>query len=338
MWIVTNKTPYAAAGSWVQDKDANKLWLVVVKATFNICGDGSTYLSDEQVPVLLMPEPVGEVDKSLTYESDLLGVKPRTDILVNGSAWAPGGNRAPWVATQLIAGPIKKQLYVFGERIWERGLSGGLHISNPMEFESMPITYERAYGGWDQFSPNLEKHRLDDRNPVGTGFAIRQEHCVGMRLPNIEYPDHLISSWKHRPPPAGLNAVDCSWSPRRDLAGTYDEQWLENRFPLWAEDFDPRYRNCAPSDQQAPGFFQGGEVIDLINLSREGKLTFELPKIHLFFQTRFGAECVEHHAQLCTVIVEPEIPRVIMSWQTHLVCNHRADELDETIVTEKNVI
>lgn len=334
MWIVTNKTPFAAAGTWVQDKDANKLWLVVVKATFEIRADGATYLSDQQVPVLLMPEPVGEIDKSLIYESDLLGVKPCTDVLVNGSAWAPRGKRASAVPVQLTVGPIKKQLWVFGERVWEPKPTG-IDVSHAQDFESMPIAYERAYGGWDQLSPNSNEHRFDDRNPVGTGFAVRQEHCIGMRLPNVEYPDHLIRSWKHRPRPAGLNAIDCSWSPRRNLAGTYNEQWLENRFPLWAEDFDPRYRNCAPSDQQAPGFFRGGEVVDLINLSREGRLTFELPRINLYFQTRFGVKRVEHQAQLCTVIVEPDTPRVVIAWQTHLVCNHRADELDETIVIEK---
>jgi hypothetical protein len=317
----------------VQDRDANKLWLVVVKATFGIRAGGSTYLSDEQAPVLLVPEPVGEAGKSLTYESDLLGVKPCTDILVNGSAWAPGGRRASSVDVQLVAGPIKKRLRVFGDRVWERGLMG-TQISPAQTFESMPITYERAYGGWDRSSPDPAEHRMEDRNPVGTGFAARREHCEGLRLPNVEHPDQVISSWKHRPPPAGLNAVDCSWSPRRELAGTYDDQWLEKRFPLWAENFDPRYRNCAPSDQQAPDYFRGGELVDLINLSREGRLTFELPTIHLSLETRFGAERVEHPAQLCTVIVEPNIPCVLVSWQTHLVCNHRVDELDETIVIE----
>lgn len=333
MWIVTNKTPYAAEGTWVQDKDANKLRLTIVKATFDIRANGSTHLSDEQLPVLRMAEPISEPDKSLTYESDLLGVKPCTDILVNGNAWAPGGKRRPSIDVQITAGRVKKRLRVFGERVWERGLMG-MDISGAQEFESMPIIYEKAYGGWDRLSPDPTEHRMDDRNPIGTGFSIQKAHCVGMRLPNVEYPDHLIGSWKHRPPPAGFNAVHCSWSPRRNLAGTYDDQWLENRFPLWAEDFDPRYHNCAPRDQQAPGFFRGGEVVDLINLSREGRLTFKLPTVRLSFQTRFGAERVEHQAQLCTVILEPEIPRVIMSWQTHLVCNHRVDELDETIVTE----
>ena len=337
MWIVSNKTPYCAEGTWVQDRDANKVWLVVVKATFDIRADGSTCLSDNLIPALRMAEPVGVAGASLTYESDLLGVKPCTDILVRGSAWVPGGRRRSSLDVELEAGPIKKCLRVFGDRVWKRGPMG-LGISRAQEFESMPITYERAYGGWDRTPPDPADHRIESRNPVGTGFVSRKRHCVDVRLPNVEYRNQLISSWKHRPPPAGLNAVDCSWSPRRELAGSYDVEWRQNRFPLWAENFDQHYHNCAPRDQQAPGFLQGGEAFNLINLSREGRLAFVLPRLHLSFHTRFGRERVEQRAQLCTVIVEPDFPRVIVAWQTHLVCNHRTDELDETVVTEEQRI
>lgn len=339
MWVVTNTTPYAAERTWVQDKDANKVWVVVVKATLDILPDGSTRLSDEQVPVFRMGEPAGELGmSSLIYEADLLGLKPGTDVLVNGRAWAPNGKRTSSVDVQLVVGPIRKRLRVFGDRFWERNIVGGITISGPRGFESMPIQYERAYGGWDRSAPNPADHRLESRNPVGTGFALRGENCVGMRLPNVEYPDRLIDSWKDRPSPAGLNAVDCSWSPRREFAGTYDDKWRQDRFPLWAEDFDPHYNNCAPADQQVQGFFRGGEAVDLFNLSPNGRLTFRLPRIYPFFQTRFGRQRVEHRAQLCTVIIEPDVPRVIMSWQTSLVCNHRVDELDATVVTQKRFI
>jgi hypothetical protein len=337
MWLVINKTPYSEAGAWVQDKNSNKIWLVVVKATFDIHAGGSTRLSEEQVPVLRIAEPVGEISRSLTYESDLLGIKPSTDVLVNGSAWVPDGKNGSSVDVQLVVGPIKKRLRVFGNRIWERGRAG-ISISRAQPFRSMPIKYERAYGGWDRSSQDPADYRMEDRNPVGTGFSIREEHCVGMRLPNIEYPDQLIRSWHNRPSPAGLNAIDCSWSPRRQLAGTYDEEWQRNRFPLWAEDFDQRYYNCAPSDQQVQGILRGGEKIDLVNLSPEGRLVFALPTIYPCFQTKFGQKRVEHRAKLCTVIVEPEFPRVIMAWQTYLVCNHQVDELDATVVTEKRLI
>lgn len=338
MWLVSNKTPYAADRSWIQDKDANKLWIVVVKATFDILPNGMTRLSDQQVPVFSVAKPWGEMGKSsLQYEADLLFLRAFTDVLVNGSAWAPRGKRVASVDVELAVGTMQKRLRVFGDRVWQRSL-GGASISQPELFESMPIVYERAFGGWDKSGSDPAEHRLESRNPVGTGFNHRSENCIAKRLPNIERPDQLINSWKDRPEPAGFNAIDCAWSPRRELAGTYDAAWQQTRFPLWAEDFDPRYGNCAPRDQQARGFLRGGETFSLFNLSPTGPMSVTLPRVYPFFQTRFGRERVEHRAQLSTVILEPSASRVILAWQTSLVCNHRADELDMTVVTEKRML
>lgn len=338
MWLVTNRTRYAAEGTWVQDKDANKLWLVVLKATFDIRPDGTTRPADQQVPVLRVAQPSGEFGKSaLRYECDLFGLKPGTDVLVNGRAWAPSGRRAGAIDVGIAVGPVRKVLRVFGDRVWEAGFAGP-SASDPTPFESVPITFERAYGGWDRSPRDPAEHRMEDRNPVGTGFAVHRANCDGLRLPNIEFPNRLITSWKDRPGPAGLNVVDCAWSPRRELAGTYDEVWRRRRFPLWAEDFDPRYAQCAPADQQVPGFLRGGEEVRLVNLSPSGRIDFLLPRVYPFFRTRFGYEVVEHRGQLATVILEPDMPRVIMVWQSAIVCNHRVDDLDETVVTEKRMI
>jgi hypothetical protein len=179
---------------------------------------------------------------------------------------------------------------------------------------------------------------MEARNPIGTGFATQAAHCLGSRVPNVEYPGELIGSWNDHPQPAGFGPLECHWSPRRELAGTYDEKWRQGRFPLWAEDFDQRYNNCAPADQQVTGFLRGGESVELVNLSHDSMLAFRLPRIYPFFRTRFGYEQVEHRARLSTVIVEPDVPRVIMTWQTSLVCNHKVDELDSTVVTEKRAI
>jgi hypothetical protein len=338
MWALANRTPYAAERSWVQDKDANKIWIVVVKATFDIAPDGSARLADDQVPVLRAATHRGEPGAgSVIYDGDLLGVKTRTDVLLNASAWSLDGPVTS-LDVRMRVGPLSKQLRVFGDRVWDRGLIAGVDMSPPQRFESMPITYERAFGGWDRGSENPVDHRLESRNPVGTGFGVRAEHCRGKRLANVEYPSATIGSWKDRPAPAGFGAIDCHWSPRRELAGTYDERWRTQRFPLWAEDFDPRYHNCAPHDQQPDGFLRGGEAVELVNLSRHGVLTFALPRVYPFFQTRFGRSVVEHRAQLATVILEPDGPRVIMAWQTSLVCNHKVDELDTTVVTEKRAM
>ena len=335
MWLITNKTPFASDYAWVLDKSGNKIWLVVVKATFNIQPDGSCCLAGTGEPVLQMAQPYGEFGQSsLRYEADLLGIKPTTDILVHGAAITPKRKRVTALDVSLRAGPIKKRLRVTGNRVWEKGLVG-VKMSEPEPFDEMPLTYERAYGGWDKSAEDDKHHRLEGRNPVGTGFAVRAENCSTLPLPNIEYPDQLISGWKDNPSPAGFNAIDCAWSPRRELAGTYDENWRRTRFPSWAEDFDPHYRNCAPLDQQGKNYFVGGELVEILNMSENGTLSFQIPKVHLSFRTRFGRELVDHEGQLCTVIVEPNVPRVILAWQTSLVCNRRADQLDETLVVQK---
>ena len=336
MWLIANKTPFAADHAWVLDKTGNKIWLVIVKATFDIQPDSSCRLAAKNEPIRRIAEPYGEFGKSsLRYESDLAGVKPTTDILVHGAAIAPRGKPVTALDVLLRVGSINKRLRVTGNRTWVKGTLAGFKMSAPEPFERMPLMYERAYGGWDRSDSDAKRHRVDARNPIGSGFAVRDENCRDLRLPNIEHPDQLIQSWKDRPSPAGLNAIDCAWSPRRELAGTYDDQWRRTRFPHWAADFDPRYNNCAPRDQQPQGYLLGGERVDVLNMSANGGFSFLLPKIRLGFRTRFGSKRVDHDGQLCTVIVEPNVRRVILAWQTWLVCNRRADQLDETLVVDK---
>ncbi len=228
MWAVVNHTPYAAEGGWVQDKDANKIWLVAVKATYELPAGGGTRLTWEQQPVLRMSEPRGEEGKSsLRYESDLLGVNREptcssTAVLGRSAAAA----RSP--PTVLVrVGPIRKQLRVFGDRSWRRNIVGRPTITDPEPFESMPITFERAYGGWDRGASDPAEHRLEARNPVGTGFSTSAANAIGKALPNVEDPGQLIAAWDDRPIPAGLPAcratgrrVGARGSLRRAVAGS----------------------------------------------------------------------------------------------------------------------
>src|SRR6185295_10155686 len=102
MWAIKNKTPYLAERSWVQDKDANKIWVVAVKATFDVSDDGSTKLAAQQLPVLGTSEHEGEPGQSsLAYEADLFGVKTCTDVLVRGHAWTNPARRTSSVDVQL---------------------------------------------------------------------------------------------------------------------------------------------------------------------------------------------------------------------------------------------
>jgi hypothetical protein len=200
----------------------------------------------------------------------------------------------------------------------------------------MPLVYERAFGGRDTKSDQPERD-WEWRNPVGCGFAASAAHSEGLALPNIEDPRHLIGSWSDRPPPAGFGALACHWQPRASFAGTYGDEWRRNRQPLLPDDFDERFFQCAPVEQQAPTHLHGGEPVVLLNLTPGGELRFNLPKLYFGFETRFydHAREIHKHRKLHTVIIEPDLSRVSMVWHSPLPCPFRGNKLKETIVTLK---
>jgi hypothetical protein len=339
MWAIENHTPFAAERCWVRDKNGAEVWLVAVRATFDIFPDGVIEIAEKQEAVYMAPVYSGEPGKSsLLYESDLHHTKTTTDILLHGHAYAPSGRKVRYLDVSLKVANIFKQLRVYGDRYWQQGLTGGTGVSCPEPFEKMSITYERAFGGTDQKAASPEKHGWEPRNPIGRGFALAEEHLMGERLPNIEYPDQLISSWKQRPLPAGFGPISGCWQPRLKLAGTYDKKWEEEKQPLLPDDFDERYYQCAPADQQAAGWLRGGELVELCNLTPQGLLKFRLPQVNLHFATKyFDGEKVSHEGRLHTVIIEPDHPRLIMVWHTHLPCHFKALKLEKTVISDSGI-
>ena len=134
---------------------------VVMRATFDIKPDGSLAVSDEQPPLVLTDEYFGEVSKSsVRQESDLVPCKPKCDVIVNATAYSPGGapSRGFMVGVKLCKpadeggapGPVvlDKKLVVTGPRYWEKSLLGGWKLRPPaMPITSLPLRYEYAFGG-----------------------------------------------------------------------------------------------------------------------------------------------------------------------------------------------
>jgi hypothetical protein len=327
VWQIVNRTPFAAAQSWVRDRNGAEVWLVAIKCTFDITPDGSTVISSEQPPVLRIPEYCGEPGKSsLRFESDLVLTKATTDVVVLGHACAPEGIPVAELDVGLRIGAMQKSLRVFGDRVWT---ANGPSRAQP--FTKMPLMYERAFGGVDRKATDPGR-AWDWRNPVGTGFATSNLNVVGMSLPNFEYPDQLVSTWDNRPAPAGLGPIASFWQPRAAFAGTYDSTWENTRQPLLPQDFDERFFQCAPIDQQTPAFLSGGERVVLVNLSRIGQTRFQLPEIELDLVTKFmdGERRFHEPPKLHTVILQPDIPRVSLVWHSALECHAHVYKLEQT--------
>jgi hypothetical protein len=333
MWALDNATPYAAERNWTRDVQGVHWWLVAVRATFTVAEGGKLALADEQLPPVLAPEHHGEPGKSsLRYDSDLLAVKPTTDVLVVGSAHAPRGKATPTVPVVLRLGKLEKQLVVHGERAYYEGVAG-LTTTTPRPFVTRPIQYELAWGGADTSDRDPSKHFIDERNPVGRGHARRSASLVNT-------PAHAIEHASGEPAvrgPAGFGPIEPGWLPRRKLAGTYDAKWVETKKPLLPDDYDPAFALCAPADQRPERPLVGGERIGLLNMSPEGTLVLELPRIGLGFTSSFGRRRQEHGAPLlATVLVEPDERRLSLVWQSALrVAAPDADYLDATRIVER---
>jgi hypothetical protein len=105
------------------------------------------------------------------------------------------------------------------------------------------------------------------------------------------------------------------WQPRIGHAGTYDQAWIDNVFPFLPADFDDRYHQSAPEDQQIdpPA---GGEEVVLVNLTPAGRITFGLPTVEVpvVFIPRDGSK-EETRAVLDTVVIEPDQDRILLAWR-----------------------
>jgi len=338
MWMLSNDTPFAAERTLTCNKDGSDVWVVAVKATFLIEPDGTTIVADEQAGVVPAPQHSGDpLTSSLIYETDLDYAKPGTDILLHGHAYAPNGAAATQVDVTMKVDRSAKTLRVFGDRVWTRGILG-LAMSDPEPFRKMPLVYERAFGGTDTTASNPKNHGWERRNPVGAGFATDAEHLVNRAVPNVEDPRALISSWRDRPRPAGFGPIARHWSPRVELAGTYDEKWQEERLPLLPLDFNERFFQCAPYDQQPREYLKGYEKVELHNLTPGAHLRFTLPRVALRLHTNLAGKTVTQKPNLHTVILEPDFPRVIMVWHSMLPCHGKKLKLLGTTVARKEIL
>src|SRR5262245_30317108 len=99
------------------ESSGRELLVVVAKGTFVIPErpDVEPALADEQEPLVMADTFAGEPGLSApVYECDFAHRKPRCDVLLNGSAYAPGGRPAERVRVSLQVGSLAKAFDVVG--------------------------------------------------------------------------------------------------------------------------------------------------------------------------------------------------------------------------------
>lgn len=252
------------------------LLTVIVKGTFAF-GQGHSEAADRQLPIAYGDEYRGGSD-GVYYESDIVPLKKRTDIVLDAVAFAPDEAPAEAVPVTVRVGAKERRLIVFGERFWNHAgvLSRGYVITAAKPFVCRSVVYEDAFGGIDK-----ESGAFCAENLVGKGMYSRKPklNLAGTPLPCIEDPGDLIRNVGDRPRPVGLGFYSRAWQPRVGYAGTYDQAWRDERCPLPPGDFDPLFYNGAHPDLQMDGYLKGDEPVFLQNLTSEGETAFQLPAL-----------------------------------------------------------
>lgn len=310
-----NLTPFGALCFRALDPAGRERRVVVMRVVYELrprpqqAGWFDARVLDEEAPPLELADRYTgpEGSSSLACESDLVPFKPRCDVLISGSAHAPEGRAATrWSArvrlscaadtgTPARAGGatgeqgrrvlLDKTLVVHGPRVFLRGWGGGFSLQSALATTTVPLSYERAFGGASLVkAPGSDAAPLLNevcyQNPVGCGWRDAREmqlrQSAGQPVPEtlpapqIEYPNDPIGSLHlarqktgpltpremaevaaaepHRT--AGFGPVGKAWSPRLQRAGTYDDAWLRTSWPRLPDDFDAGYWNGAPADQQ----------------------------------------------------------------------------------------
>jgi hypothetical protein len=319
---VINATGMKAGYTMGLQPDGREFVVVVIKRTFTIPKDPKREptLAEEQFPLVEADVFTGEPGLSAPlYESDYALRKPRCDILLNGSAYAPGGKPTERVTVSLRVGSWQKSFDVVGNRVWNRGVLL-VTPTDPEPFTVMPISYNNAFGGVDRSQENPDKHRWYPTNHSGVGYHeyLDAQFIDGKPLPNTEETGRRITDPRGKYRPMAFGPIGRAWSPRPKYAGTYDQNWLDEVSPFLPKDFDDRYSQAAPLDQQMD-YPRGGEEIVLTNLMPGGPRAFKLPEVDMpiEFTCRDGKH-QETKAVIDTVVVEPDLERFQLVWRTSL--------------------
>jgi hypothetical protein len=336
MLQVRNETPFTPGLFLFPNERGVDTLYTVVKATFEV-RENRVAVAEKQRPLVLKDEYWGEPGaSSLKYTSEAHLLKPGTDVLLVGEAHAPRRRPVDSCLVSVRVGPLQQVIQVFGNRQWKGGLlSPG--ISAPEPFLTMPLVYERAYGGIHEVEPGRILGEV--RNPVGQGFRGKRSavDMIGRALPNLEDPRHLVRSISDAPAPVGVGPVGPAWQPRKSHAGTYDETWRKKRAPYLPRDFRPEFFQVAPPALWTRAELKGGEPVELLAVSPAGVERFVLPQCELGVEVRLAGRMERSRMRLETVLLEPDQERLSLTWRGAVECDKQALKVEEARFTVKSL-
>jgi len=263
--------------------------LALVKQTYRLTPRGA---------VLDAPEPLlhdlrdEKQSPRLVPGTDFWPTKALTDIVVEGSAFAPRGVPVQQMTVTATVGNRTKRVAVFGRRAVAWSERGAPRFGTPEPFTEVPLAWEAAYGGidWRVEDPAARSWRAEvlaaalavdhpglyPRNPFGKGYLVDPDPLDGVELPQMEDPEDLLTpdrllvrdprAWYRQPMPWGLGWAHPMMFPRYAFSvlgpdawfpGPEDAQLPEVRRGYLVAGYRSAMAGRALTDGPAPRFVQG---------------------------------------------------------------------------------
>lgn len=272
--------------------------IFTAKATFRIEDNGQVKLERESpFPLLKEDQPT---ELGLHPRDNLPRLDPVFEVMLLGKAYAPDGQPTTEMKVALSLGDVRREIDVIGDRSWQ-GEGEAASISQPEAFESMPLTWERAFGGSQKVLIDSEAE-LDVSSPMnvdGKGFDhISQARGYGdifncpegypqfdttRALPNLELPDSRVRSWDDAPLPA-------CWAPVPLSSGLLVERY-QRSYDI-SEDEPPSVMAPEVHHRAHPDWVietpAAGAVVQLEGASSQGTLVFRLPELRVVAEFQDG--------------------------------------------------
>ena len=291
--------------------------LVTAKATFLVTRDGQVKL-DRDSPIEIY-EQDQESEAGLLPADIQTKLGSRFEVMVLGSAHSPTGEPVPEVLVQLAVGDEHRAIVVSGDRYWE-GAGEDARIGAPESFLSMPMTWERTFGGSVEveIDENAFLDIADARNREGKGF----DHLAHVKslddafkcpdgypkfsqrrpLPNLEDPEARVNAWSDAP-------LAVCWAPSPSASGIFLER-LRRRYgdnppqepkmddPMLQERAHPDWIIDTPPEKA---------VVRLTGMCPHGaELAFNLPRARAIAEIRIGKHKREAELHPQALILQPE--------------------------------
>jgi hypothetical protein len=333
--LIRTSTRYLSQFTMARDTEAREHLSLVIKGTFDFPEQGQVATRARvQRPLIMADIYEGKPGYSAPlWETDFAFRKGKCDVVAQGAAYAPNGQPAERVRIGLRVGHWVKQFDVVGPRQW-RTLGPTITATKPYPFTRLAFSYDTAFGGPDRSLVGDGAPPVYPANPFGYGYATARSgsRLDGLDLPLTEDPADPVTSpfGAHRP--MALGPVARVSPDRARYAGTYDQNWIDNHLPFLPPDFDERYYQCAPPDQQIAPPAPFTPVV-IVGLTPRGREEFRLPDTALPIRVFRGHKVAINTTLLPdTLAFDTEARQFTLTWRADAPILRHLTEFSEAWV------